>query len=532
MDKDGPSEKQPEEAPGGFPVAFGVFFFAAGIAAGFLLAFTGVAFVEESAGIIAGVFLATILVVAVAGLALLLLRKRILRALFGMAETQVEHLSVPMAEVARGVALRDPEAAVGSTSRLIRAVMARYAWLSTRRWIMTSLTALIAAMAALAGTALLFRQNALLGEQIDLMAVQNARIERQNTLLEQQTELAEAARNAALTVEVTAVAEQLGALADGGGIEPRLDATTLGRGLIFRIVALSQVLRPYRFLDLGLDASDEEQGRLAMDARRAVLPGVWARMAVANGWQDGVPRTTLIDRPASPERGQLLRVMLVNGIRDFGPFVDGGLTLSYAYAPGLRGEGIDLAGGDLTLADLSRGAFSASRFDGARMGNARFVATELTSVQIGGGGGPTAPNARRTDLTGADFSQAALIDCDLSGVFAMGAVFDDALLMGVDFIGATLPATSFRGAVLIAPEWRGAMLAYADFDGAFVFGADPLAEIAATSEGFPADHYRAEPATVEAVVAATRWGHHDAETIAAHTGGAPAWRLVRIRDFE
>jgi len=526
------AEEQPvadliDEAPRGFSVAFALFFFAFGIAAGFLLAFTGLGFLEDSAGVIAGVFLGTILITAVVGMVLLLFRRRILRALFGMAEVQVEHLAGPLAGVAQGVALRDPEAAVGSANRLIRAVMARYAWLSTRRWIMTSLTALIAAMAALAGTALLFKQNGLLGQQMVLMAEQNRRIAQQNALLEQQSELAEAARNAGLASEVSVVVGLLGeatdSLAEGG----RLDTADLPRSLVFRLIDLSQRLRPYRFLDPGINAAnDDDHGQIAMRQRRAVLASAWERIATENGWSGEPAPIDLIDRAASPERGQLLRAMLASGIHDFTGLIAGRLNLEFAYGPRLNIEDAVMQRVEMPFGDLSHAQMHGVDLRGARLPNIRFRGADLQDVTFAGLPGV------ETDLVGADFSGAALTGCAFSRAFAMAAVFEDALLIGVDFRDVGLAAASLRNAVLIAPRWEGALLAYADLDGAYVFGADPLAEIAAATQGFDPGLYRADPVAVQAVVDATIWSYHDAALIAARTGGAQAWRLVRTGAFD
>ncbi|MCB1362041.1 MAG: hypothetical protein KDJ96_13690, partial [Rhodobacteraceae bacterium] len=152
MEQDQTGELLVDLSASRFSVAFSILFFAFGIAAGFLLAFSGLGFLQDSAGVIAGVFLVALCLLALAGLVLYLLRDRILTRLFGLAGAQVDVIATPLAEVAQGAARRDPEQAAQSARRLIQVALARYAWLATRRWIMTSLTALIAAMAALAGT--------------------------------------------------------------------------------------------------------------------------------------------------------------------------------------------------------------------------------------------------------------------------------------------------------------------------------------------------------------------------------------------
>ncbi len=538
---------------GRFSLAFAVLFFVVGAAAGLLLAFSGFGFLSDSATTIAAVFLVLIGIVGLGGVAIFALRRRILKAVFGIAEAQVNVIAGPLADVAQGAARRDPEGAAQSARRLIQVALARYAWLATRRWILTALTALIAAMAALAGTALLFKQNALIAEQIVLLGEQNTRIAQQTALLEQQTELAEAARNAALSVEVTAVAALLGEAVDRalGPLDtrdpdvqvPSLDpARDLERSVIFRLVAVSQALRPYRFLQPAINvADDDDRMRVAMMARREVLPDLWRRMAATNGWSPDQGPAQLIDRPASPERGQLLRVMLANGLRQTEALNFYGLDLSFAFAQGLTVPMASLQNAALSYADLSWGSVVQTDLRGALLGNVRLRQAQVLRSQLGAlplaeARGPYAGNwtdGAPSRLTGADFTGALIVDSDFSGADAMGAVFDGALIAGADFSGAELGAASFRGALLVGAVWRGAGLQSVDFDGAVMVGADPLADLTAQAQPgtFDASRYRAERIDLAQAYDAQRWATPDLADLIRRTGGAPAWRLVRVAPF-
>lgn len=540
-----------------FSVGFSVFFFAFGIAAGFLLAFTGLGFLEDSAGVIAGVFLVALLSVALSGLVLFLLRRKLLEKIFGVAEAQMELLAGPLTGVAEGAAARDPERAMQSARRLIQVGLARYAWLATRRWIMTSLTALIAAMAALAGTALLFKQNALIAVQSELLAEQNEKLREQTVMLSQDVQLAEAARNAGLAVEVTAIAAMLGALADrvaaqqgpsgapgAAALVPVLDPMRdLERGLILRITAASQGMRPYRFLDIGLSvAQPMDRLRVALESRRADLPQLWAHLAAQEGWQENGAESMLIDRPASPERGQLLRVLVGAGLRDLELLNHFGLDLSFAFAQGMNLIMVSMENANLAHADLSHAELRVVGLSGATLDNARLRHAGLRQVRAGAIAGEaarepfTAPGVHYvTSMVGADFSQALIHESDFSGANAMAARFDGATLVAVDFTGASLGAASLRGALIVAPRLAGADLRSVDLDGAVLFGADPLAELTAVAApgSFRADRYRAEPVAREAVLGAGRlWEAVDEGGLQALVGDAPAWRLVRISGFE
>ena len=228
------ADENPAQRSGGGRISAGlsVLVFGFGIAAGLLIAFTGFGFLQDSAAIVVTVFLSALLVVGMVGGLLVLLRRPLWRKVFGVADAQIEHFAAPLARVAEGavqrdpnaavaaafiisthrdkVVQRDPNAAVAAARELVQLALARYSWVTARRWIVASLTALIAAMAALAGTALLFKQNQPLEVQAGLLAQQNQKIDLQNLLAAQNVQLAEAQRNSALAVEITQIAIAIG----------------------------------------------------------------------------------------------------------------------------------------------------------------------------------------------------------------------------------------------------------------------------------------------------------------------------------
>lgn len=530
--------------------SFILFVFVAGAAAGLMAAFVGAGVMEESAWLIVGVFLVALTILAVAGAGILLFRRRILRRLFGMAETEVENFAGPLGQVAAGALARDAEAATRAARDLVALALARYAWITTRRWIVTSLTALVAAMAALAGSALLFKQNALLSQQ-------NAKIDLQTELLQLDVQLAEAARNAELAAEITDIAALLGAAATASAAGmPVPDATPsvgamvnvidpltgLDRALVLRIVAASQAARPYRFLHLGVDAADDiDNLRIALGTRRGDLPNTVARLQSAYGWTEPPPGARLTDRPASPERGQLLRVMLAAGVRDLGVLNHFGLDLSHAHAPwmtlilvtaqGARLNHADLTGAQVRGSDLGGAWLMNTRFDRADIRGTRFARIEADRVQV---------PFRAEDapfpsfLSGASFRDAVVIDCSFTGATMLATGFDGALLWGADFREATLGAATFRGAVLVDVDFTGADLRSVDFDGAFVFGADALERMAATAEPgrFDATRFALEPVPTDDVLGVQAAGLvFGADDLAAATGGAPAFRVRRTGPF-
>ena len=219
--------------------SLGMLIFGFGAAAGFMFAFTGLGLVDNAADVLVIVLGIAMIFLGVFGLLFFLFRKRIFRRVFGFAEAQLEMFASPLQGVAQGAIDRDPKAATMAARELVQMSLARFAWISTRRWIVGSLTALIAAMAALAGTALLFQQNTLLESQNARIDTQIAQIEEQTLLANYTVQLAEAARNAQLVVEITEIAGELGRAldrqSDGDGTVvsavPVLDPLELDRGL-------------------------------------------------------------------------------------------------------------------------------------------------------------------------------------------------------------------------------------------------------------------------------------------------------------
>lgn len=551
-------EKLPPSPGHGLSAGLATLIFGFGAAAGLLVAFSGLGFLENSAALIVTVFFVALCVVALIGLVLVVVRRPLWRKVFGVAEAQLEMFASPLARVAEGALDRNPGAATSAARELVQLVLARYSWLTARRWIIASLTALIAAMAALAGTALLFKQNQLIAVQSDLLLEQNAKLQEQTNLAAQSVQLAEAARNAALAVEITQIAARIGdvAAATRASAEAVMGASTgnpldqmvnvlnpadLDQGLVLRIVSASRATRPYRFLDIGVSAeNDTDKTRVAMQ-RRTDLPNTYARMATAYGWTEQGPENRLIDRPASPERGQLLQVLLAGGIRNLEVLTHFGLDLSFAYLQGADIVLLTTQGGRLSYADFSASHITGADFGGSYLENSRFRTTRIenttfAAVTADRVKAPLKPeNAPyRTFLTGVDFNASALFDVDFTAAYLTAANFDGALLVRPNFSKSELGAATLRGAVLIDPELDGTSWKSADLDGAVVFGADFLAKAGAVAapETLRPDMYEATPMTLAEVMAInivfTNLGEAD---VMQMTKGVAAFRLRRIAAF-
>jgi uncharacterized protein YjbI with pentapeptide repeats len=549
-DKDGESAPRGQQAGAGLVTGgMGVLLFAFGLAAGILGAYTATGFLEDSAGLILSVFLSALLVVLILGILIFALRKTILSRLFGHAEVALEQIAEPLARIADRAIDRDPAGATSAARDLVAMVLARYAWITTRRWIIASLVALIAAMAALAGTALLFKQNQLISTQTDLLREQNARIQEQTQLIQTDVQLAEAARNAALAVEITEIAAELGKVVDrvnGGGaanpvnvLDPVAD---LDRSLVLRITSISRALLPYRFLDTGLRPEDATDGmRVALQRRREVLGDRYDKSAGFFGWTEQADGTYLTDRPASPERGQLLRVLVLSGVRNLELLTYTGLDLDFAIlkstdlslvtAQQARLAYADFSGSYIVECDFGTAILDNARFRLANISRTRFAALSADQVR--------APLAAQDGLTltrmyGADFQRATISASDFSGAALTAASFDGALLDEVDFSKADLSAATLNGTVILGADFTGAFLKRADFDGAVVFGADFLARLAETAapDTFQPELYEltpVDPAVLDEIMVVHTYISID--ELAVRIDGAAPFRIKRIGEF-
>lgn len=207
-----------------------------------------------------------------------------------------------------------------------------------------------------------------------------------------------------------------GALLDmlKGDTDPRMAALPLSPQLSGRVVALTNALRPYRFLDNGEDqnptqsyAPDRILGTLGLSSKQ------------------GSP--SLLKTPQSVERGLILAALISNRIAtDSNNFALA--DLSYAFLPNWNLEGrslrnLNLANGYFACASFAYSYLEFSNFRGANLRDAVFVQAEA--------------------------SDASFVDGDLRG-----AVFDFAELPEASaFSRADVSEASFDGARVSDPNW-------------------------------------------------------------------------------
>jgi hypothetical protein len=534
VDRPGARARSLNNAVAIFAMALVVFII--GVVVGFPLATFGVGFVTENASVVFTLLFAFfVLAVIVAG-TVLIFRRPIWESLFRRGEVEMERFARPLANVARFAALKQVAEATESARDLAELVLARYAWISTRRWLMATVTAFIAAIAALAGSALLFQQNQLLRNQIDLMQEQNQRIAEQNRMIEAQIELGEAQRSTSIVPEILEIGALVGsevqALGAAGNADPSIN--DLSAPLRARIAAASNAARPYRYLRTPL--TDLDDGLLMKSGllRRADLPASQLardEIAALGGTApvfEGEQRGVMSDRPVSPERGQLLTLLAAMDIHDIGalPFAD----FSFAEIRTSSMSALQLQSSMLRFADFDRQMIIASSFDGANLEHARFRNARLSHNSFASTLVPELNYTKPAELAGTDFSGAILTQISFEGSRGFGQNFDRAVLHNVQFTNTDLSAGTFRNSIFGVVDFTGATLKSVDFDGAIVFAADFIETVAAQAapETFTASRFALEPLAAEEFERHPRWA--DAWLDGLQDG--QAYRVMRVEGFE
>jgi len=537
--------KPPEKAAGtgiGI-VGISVIVFILGVVVGVPIANFGADVLVEYAGQVFAILFGIFLIVLFAAALIALFRRQIWSAILKRAEIELERFAGPLADVAKFAAEQRVAEATTAARDLAELVLARYAWVSTRRWLIAAITALIAAIAALAGSALLFQQNNLLRSQMVLMAQQNDRVGEQNNLLRSQVALVEAQRAVAIVPEIldigATLARELDALDLPAGTRPTL--AQLSPTLRARFVAATLAARPYRYMrPAWWGAGDQVMSAVALSRRPELKRAQEASAGIlAKAAERGLSTDGLTDRPVSPERGQLLGMLGAINVPNIQLLSSAGVDFTFAEIRQEKLAGMSLALTNLRFADFSTVELASMSFTGAFLENARFRDAIIQRSSFSGiAGAPTwTPYASspamawRTQLTGADFSGAVVVETGFTDLNGIALDFDGATLNNLDFARAEIAGATFRDAVIGKVNFTGASLKSVDFDGAVVFEPDFLTRVAAKAapDSFIADRFEIVPITPDELAALPQWALLD---YIGTLWQQPAFRIKRIKDFE
>ncbi len=349
-------------------------------------------------------FLALIIITGLLASWVVFRKERVLKRIFGVSDTDLSEFNRTARALIDSLAARDTTASKMHLETLVRRGTAWYSWISFRRWVVVVIQSLFVALGGLLGTILLYNQNKLLTQQNELLQHQTKR-------LDQQTYLQEAERRGSLIF-------LMGNILDALNQELRLDVGTpgvrdLSPQLIGRIIALSNSLRPYRYLD----------------------------------------GDSLVARELSPERGHLLLSIISSEIdrgslrriyksADFSAADLRNAVLSGEYFVGINLANANLNGAILDDADLSGANLSGAEMNDAIMPraalrDARFRQSQMRNVNL------AFADLSRTNFAGADLSRATLNGANLSS-----AHFTKTLMLKSNWTGATFSRTTLAGALI------------------------------------------------------------------------------------
>ena len=523
-------------------VGLSIVVFLVGVVVGVPIANFGADVLVEYAGQVFGILFGVFLVVVIVASLVALFRRRIWGVVFKRAEFEMERFARPLAEVAKFAAEQRVAEATEAARNLAEMALARYAWVSTRRWLLASITALIAAIAALAGSALLFQQNNLLRTQIGLMGDQNARIEEQNRFIQSQIELGEAQRSTSIVPEIlnigAEVAREVDELRASGNGAPAI--SDLSPSLRARIVAASTASRPYRYLRTPLDDIDDQllmssgllrRTDLAASAKvQAQLEATQSGNVRFSGEQTGV----MTDRPLSPERGQIMAILIYNRLTDFSTLIGADFSFAEVRAASM-GSSLVLTFAALRFASFDRQLLIGADFSGAYLEHARFRNASINGSQFGIGTLPSITGEgigfeRGTQLSGTDFTGAIIKDTGFAKARGFGINFDRAVIHKVQFTDAEMAGSTFRTSIFGVVDFTGANLASVDFDGALVFDPAFLDTVAAQAakDTFVRERFELEPITPEQFSEHPRW----ADAWLDGLEEKQAYRIKRVTEFK
>lgn len=220
---------------------------------------------------------------------------------------------------------------------------------------------------------LLYKQN----QKID---TQNELITKQNKRLDQQTYLQEAERRSSLVFLFSNIMDAIDEeLKNDVGIKGKRD---LSPQLIGRIIALSQSLKPYHYMD----------------------------------------GDSLINKPLSPERGQLL-ISLINSNLDDNTFEKIILKSDFSFADlkNVELKGINLRSAKLSNSDLSYANLEDAIMREIELTGARLEAATLSNSDL-----------RYANMNGANLSKSKIENADMRNIFMENADLSGANLKGTN----------------------------------------------------------------------------------------------------
>ena len=245
--------------------------------------------------------------------------------------------------------------------------------------------------------------------QVYLLKTQNNLIEGQNNRLDQQTYLQEAERRSSMMLVLDQTMQQI--IAEGYRNDGKLSQASKTR-----LIALSKILKPYRYLD----------------------------------------NDTLTNRVVSLERGYMLLSLLESNIRlktniDVNSKKSLIEAINFEYAELTNAEINDLNLRDIQLknVNLNNSNLIKSYIQNCNFFNASLIQTDFSGTDINKG-----TNFNSANLTNATFSGASFNKVSFKNALLKNTNFKNADLIKVDFTKATIIGAKFDNATISPPDFE------------------------------------------------------------------------------
>jgi uncharacterized protein YjbI with pentapeptide repeats len=250
---------------------------------------------------------------------------------------------------------------------------------------------------------------------------------------------------------------------------------------------------------------------------------------------DGEQGGVMADRPLSPERGQIMALLIYNGLTDFAELNGADFSFAEVRAASM-GSSLKFQLSSLRFSNFDRQLLVGAEFNGSHLEHARFRNASVNHTTFEAGELPSISDLAGpvlkvgTQLSGTDFSGAILKHVSFNGSRGFGINFDRGVVHNVTYNGTELAGSTFRGSIFGVVDFTGASLKSVDFDGAIVFDPAFLDTIAtqAAPESFTRDLFTLEPITPEDFAQHPRW----ADAWLDGLEDKQAYRVTRIKDFE
>jgi len=330
--------------------------------------------------IVVGIILSIVLVLSLLLFILLIAKKSILKRVFNIEEANIETISSDLISTISPLISENYAPIVKSSETIIKQIAVYLAYTKTRNWILGIIVSLVAGYAGYLGTVLLIRQNQLIKEQ---------------------TFLIESSRRSAIIFELSSILDKIDEEIDLFEKDTsKLPPYLLSSRLESRIVALSKSFRPYYYL---------------------------------NG-------TELINRPQSPERGQLLISLLDSDIETNNLFNK--CDFSFADLESVDFEKVNLKRINLNFANLKNANLQSIKFD-----TIFAMITDFSGA----------------NLIGSEFNNCFLNNASFINCAFYRTKFERCILNNADFSNANMKATNFEEASLNNCNFNNAFLPFANF---------------------------------------------------------------------